>query len=331
MKKIIKLPVSIIGIILLSMLLITCQTTPPLPNLDFRQEMRDFVIALSDYAKDIESDFIIIPQNGQELVTDTGEGDGNPNEKYLAAIDATGRESMFYGYDNDDQPTPDEARDHLLAICQLCEANNVEVLATDYCWDHTKMDNSYTYNNVDNNFISFAADQRELNNIPDYPNPIYHENANDITDISLAQNFLYLINSENYTTKNDFISAVNLTNYDVVLMDLYHNETEYTNNEILSLKTKKDGGSRLVIAYMSIGEAEDYRYYWNTSWKEGDPIWLDKENPNWKGNYVVRYWEQDWKDIIFGNNDSYLKKIINAGFDGVYLDIIDGFENFEEE
>ena len=56
---------------------------------------------------------------------------------------------------------------------------------------------------------------------------------------------------------------------------------------------------------------------------------MDGENPNWPGNYKVRYWEQSWKDIIYGNDNSYLKKILDAGFDGVYLDIIDAFEYYE--
>jgi len=81
---------------------------------------------------------------------------------------------------------------------------------------------------------------------------------------------------------------------------------------------------------MSIGEAEDYRYYWDSTWRTGNPIWLDKENSDWSGNYKVRYWEYGWQNIIFGNDDSYLKKILDAAFDGVYLDIIDGFEYFEE-
>jgi len=37
----------------------------------------------------------------------------------------------------------------------------------------------------------------------------------------------------------------------------------------------------------------------------------------------------EWQDIIFDNENSYLKKIIDAGFDGFYLDIIDAFEYFE--
>jgi len=80
---------------------------------------------------------------------------------------------------------------------------------------------------------------------------------------------------------------------------------------------------------MSIGEAEDYRYYWKAEWKTNPPSWLAEENPNWPGNYKVRYWNEDWQNIIYGNNDSYLRKILDAGFDGVYLDIIDAFEYFE--
>ncbi len=61
------------------------------------------------------------------------------------------------------------------------------------------------------------------------------------------------------------------------------------------------------------------------------PQWLERENPNWEGNLTIKYWNQDWKDIIYGNQNSYLDKIIEKGFDGVYLDIIDAFEYFENQ
>lgn len=54
------------------------------------------------------------------------------------------------------------------------------------------------------------------------------------------------------------------------------------------------------------------------------------ENPDWPGNYKVKYWNEDWQKLIYKNNDSYLNKISTAGFDGVYLDIIDAFEYFEK-
>lgn len=80
---------------------------------------------------------------------------------------------------------------------------------------------------------------------------------------------------------------------------------------------------------MSIGEAEDYRYYWKEEWASNPPSWLDAENPDWEGNFKVRYWDTAWQDIIFGSDSSYMSKIINAGFDGVYLDIIDAYEYYE--
>ena len=113
-------------------------------------------------------------------------------------------------------------------------------------------------------------------------------------------------------------------------MDLYHNEKSYTSAEIDQLKTKLNGGARLIVCYMSIGEAEDYRYYWQTDWRVGNPSWLDNEDPNWRGNYYVRYWDVNWQNIVFGNDNSYLKKIVDAGFDGVYLDLVDAYEYYEE-
>lgn len=90
------------------------------------------------------------------------------------------------------------------------------------------------------------------------------------------------------------------------------------------------------IAYLSIGEAESYRYYWEKSWlgKSDDsqltskaPKWLGHTNPDWEGNYKVRYWDPDWRDTII---KPYLDKIIEQGFSGVYLDIIDGFEYWSD-
>ncbi len=319
------------AIFLIIFSLTACDDNTPLPEgLDFRQEMRDFVTNLSIYAKNINSDFIIIPQNGQELITDNGEVDGIVQTEYLQHIDATGRESMFYGYYKDDEITPDEDTEHLLNLCRICENYDIEVLATDYCYTPDKVNDSYQ-KNAENDFISFAANKRELNEIPNYPNPIYNENSNDILKISDAKNFLYLINGENFATKNDLIFAVSQTNYDLILIDLFHNDEIFTASEIEQLKVKKSGANRLVISYISVAEAEDYRYYWQADWATDKPDWLEPENPDWEGNYKVRYWDAEWQALIYGNDNSYMKKISDAGFDGAYLDIIDAFEYFEED
>ena len=311
-----------------------CNDDEPEPQdntgLNYRQEMRDFVKNISAYAKNINKNFIVIPQNGQELITQNGDPGGELKTAYIDAIEATGIEDMFYGYNNDDEKTPDEEMNYMLNLCKVFEQQGIEVLTTDYCYTHDNMDNSYELNNQ-NGFISFAASERDLNVIPDYPVQPYNVNSNDITEISQAKNFLYLINSERFNSKADFINAVSNTDYDLIIMDLFHNEEAYTKDEITTLKTKHNGGKRLVVCYMSIGEAENYRYYWQHEWKIGSPEFIEVENPDWEGNYKVQYWNKQWQAIIYGNNDSYLKKILDAGFDGTYLDIIDGYEYFENE
>jgi len=117
----------------------------------------------------------------------------------------------------------------------------------------------------------------------------------------------------------------------MIIIDLFHFEEAYTSEEIDKLKTKPNGNKRLVVCYLSIGEAEDYRYYWQSGWKTDKPGWLELENPDWEGNYKVKYWDNTWQQMIYGKPDSYLDKIMCAGFDGTYLDLVDSFEYFEEK
>ena len=299
-----------------------------LADRDYRQDMRDFVQNINAYAQGIDSDFLIIPQNGQELLTVNGDPGGAPASGYIAAIDGVGREDLFYGYNSDNTATPASEQDYMIAFMDVAENNGIQVLVTDYCWTHTYVDDSYTQNAA-RGYISFAA-FRELDNIPAYPLTPYNENSSNINSLTEAKNFLYLINPGSYSTKTAFLNAIQVTNFDLILIDLFYDGTEELSaDEVATLKVKTNGGIRLVIAYMSIGEAEDYRYYWQAGWQPHNPSWLSEENPDWPGNYKVHYWDQNWQSIIYGNDASYLKKILDAGFDGAYLDIIDAFEYFE--
>lgn len=298
---------------------------------EYKQRMREFVIGISKYSKSINQNFLVIPQNGIELVTDNGDESGNPHTAYLNAIDANGQEDLFFGYDEDDKATSSADNQYLKVLLNVSKNAGKTILVTDYCATPSKVTSSYSQN-LNSGYVSFAANKRELDAIPSFPNPIHQENANKITKMSQVKNFLYLINPSNFNTKTDFINSVKETNYDLIIMDMFFKDhNSFTSSEIEQLKTKANGGKRLVISYMSIGEAEDYRYYWQSNWSTNKPYWLDAENPDWARNYKVKYWNQDWQNIIFGNENSYLKKIIDARFDGVYLDIIDAFEYYENQ
>lgn len=299
-------------------------------EIDYPQEMRNFVQHISAYAKLVNSSFVVIPQNGVELISDNTDDTGNPDLTYINAIDGIGQESLLYGYDTDDVATPTDETNWMKTFIDMATNNGtIKVLVTDYCSTQSKMDDSYNSNYL-SGYISFAADHRELDNIPSYPSNPYNVNPAIVTNLQSAQNFLYLINPDSeYSSAQAFISAVKQTNYDIVIMDGYYNGQAFTSNQIAQLKQKANGGQRMLICYMSIGEAENYRYYWQSSWATDPPEWLDEENPDWAGNYKVKYWQTGWQNIVYGNDSAYLDKILDVGFDGVYLDIIDAFEYYE--
>ncbi|MEK6235333.1 MAG: endo alpha-1,4 polygalactosaminidase, partial [Planctomycetales bacterium] len=60
---------------------------------------------------------------------------------------------------------------------------------------------------------------------------------------------------------------------------------------------------------------------------QGAPSFLLQENPEWKGNYKVKYWKPAWQAIVLNNLD----EILEQGFDGAWLDLVDAFEHFEED
>ncbi|MHA1793249.1 MAG: endo alpha-1,4 polygalactosaminidase [Promethearchaeota archaeon] len=297
-------------------------------NINYREEMRSFVQDISDFSKKKNPNFIIIPQNGHELITIDGIANGSLAKEYINSIDGIGREDLFYGYDEDDEPTPPDISREMIEFLKVAKNQGISVLTTDYCYTISKMNDSYNKNSQEG-FISFAASHRNLDNIPSYPPEPYNLNSGNVSSLEDAKNFLYIINPSSFLTKEEFIDALLNSSYDVLIIDLFFNGLQLSSSDVELLKLKKNGGQRLVIAYMSIGEAESYRYYWKSEWKINPPQWLLNENPNWPENYKVKYWDSKWQDIIIWDDNSYLNLILSAGFDGVYLDIIDAFEYFE--
>jgi cysteinyl-tRNA synthetase len=110
------------------------------------------------------------------------------------------------------------------------------------------------------------------------------------------------------------------TTFKLVVIDYSSNgtdENKFTPKEIEQIKSS----GKKVIAYISIGEAENYRYYWNNAWDKTLPIWIDAVNTGLPGNYNVKFWYPAWQKIIFAYTDT----IIKQGFDGIYMDLIDSY------
>lgn len=320
---------NLIATLILFMYACTESESPGPLTRNYKQEMKNFVQDLSSWSKSRDPFFIIVPQNGNELITKDGRPQSNPDLDYLNAIDGVSREDLFFGYYKDDQESPYNIQSDVAFYLEKARLNENTILVTDYCHTPSKVDTSYA-RNTRNRFISFAASHRELDNIPAYPAEPVNMNNKNILKLESIKNYLYLIDPESYDNKSDFIHAIQSTNYDLLITDLFFDKEPFTPDEIGQLRQKANGGTRLLLAYLSIGEAENYRYYWKNEWNNDKPEWMKTENPDWPGNYKVAYWEEDWQDIIYGKPDSYLQKIMDAGFDGAFLDVIDAFEYFEE-
>lgn len=117
-----------------------------------------------------------------------------------------------------------------------------------------------------------------------------------------------------YQLQNAKAATVAASKYDIVVVD--------NDQSPAAVQTMKAGGSKKVIAYISVGEAEDYRWYWNAK-----APYVGPENPDWKGNYLARYWDPSWQKII----DEYIDRIISKGFDGIYLDRVDVWDEWRHE
>lgn len=306
---------------LLAVLLAARCGNDDLGDVNFRQEMVNLVTAIRSYAVDTlgATGFGVFPQNGEGLGRETG---------YCAVVNGIGREDIYYGYNNDDVQTPSEVTADMESGLDIFLRAGKLVMTIDYASTQNHIDDAYQ-KSLNRGYVPYAA-VRDLDRIYQNGHVPDSTQSHDVVSWSDIGHFLYILQYDSYADAKALIAALSQTYYDLIIMDYSFDGREagrFTNAQISQLKTKPDGRNRRIIAYQSIGEAENYRYYWQTGWEPGKPDFIYDENPDWPGNYKVKYWDPRWRAIVF----DYLSKIVAAGFDGVYLDIIDAYEYFENE
>jgi len=114
------------------------------------------------------------------------------------------------------------------------------------------------------------------------------------------------------------ILSADLKEADIVVIDYSADGTDKFAFKKEDIQILKNSGKK-VFCYLNFSIAEEWRFYWK---------YLDKSlilGPleNWPGEYYVKFWYTEWYKII----SDYMKKIIEAKFDGVVLDWINVYEN----
>lgn len=122
--------------------------------------------------------------------------------------------------------------------------------------------------------------------------------------------------------------------FDLLVTDYSRDGTlanAFTASDVAAMKAGK-----VAVSYLSIGEASDFRSFWNPAWTSGGtaagalaadaPSWLGPTNPDWPESRKVRYWDAGWQSLIFNDaKTGWLDKIVSQGFDAAYLDIVDAY------
>ncbi|MBK6346754.1 MAG: endo alpha-1,4 polygalactosaminidase [Bacteroidales bacterium] len=119
------------------------------------------------------------------------------------------------------------------------------------------------------------------------------------------------------------IGSLCSSHYDLLVIDqqrsLKGSEGYETQADVSRIRNSlnSSGGKKIVVCYIDVGQAEGYRYYWQAGWETGNPEWLlDPDPDGWNDSYGVKFWSPEWKTIM----KHYIGRIIDDGYDGIYLD-----------
>ena len=316
---------------------------PPIAQIpNYRAMMRDIVGELSTYARGRQPGFIVLARNGLDLLAkgereakwealrdpegktaDQRSPRGTPERPYLLALDGVLVDGLFCGREKSDAAGPADQQGLLLAATGLLRAQGRRVLSLDYC-TKGKLPGEAAKAAAKAKVLSMDTADRRLATIPATAPPA--ENAEHINALSDVRNFLAVLDAGQASSREAWVASLGRTNHDLLFVDvLFRGREPLTKAEVQSLKYKRLGARRLVIAVLPIGVAADYRFYWQHGWTAGHPDWLAAPDPRDQALTLVRYWEPPWKEIL----GKYMAGIMDLGFDGVLFDEIETFQHFE--
>ena len=156
--------------------------------------------------------------------------------------------------------------------------------------------------------------------------PIQSQEPSRVPALDEVETWFYYLD---VNLDDDTLAQIIDSEYDMVVVDFIPSEANNEDYPIAELVTALHTAeqSKLVIAYIDTGQAEDFRSYWQADWGIGNPDWIVATDPDgWEGNYPVAYWFDDYREIWLGEN-GLLNDIVAAGFDGVYLDWVEAYSD----
>lgn len=307
----------------------------PLARLpEYRDLMREIVIELSNYARQRDPSFALVVRPGFELLrwdkrefflAEAKRGPGMmisenaitpmglPMQRFIQAIDGIALRNQFCG----------EGRP--LSELQRFRTMGVAMMSVEHCGSDAAANRALEQAQAAMVVSHADADQADLFEQVPVRLP-FDENPSNIETLEDAKNMLIATASRPYGSRQDWLMAVGGNNYDVIVVDAFYNGKEaLTSDEVHTLKFKKLGARRMVLAWLDVGYASEDRFYWEPEWAPLSPSWITSRHPERVGTYEIEYWHPRWKSIL----GRYFQGLMDLGFDGVLLNGTDAYLRFE--
>ena len=255
------------------------EAVTPLPVLsvtDHREAMRQFIQSISAYARRQNRNFMVLTKEGLDLLVKKDIADEKivlPARTYMRSIDGVVVDGLFYGRQSFGLPTDKKVLENRLPLVNQAVNNGIKTLVIDYVKSPQEAQESIKLNKA-RNFIPFASmtPRNILNTIPSYPRRPLQENPKSILSIKDVKKNLYLRETGRFGRQDEFTLKIHSTNFDLVVVDVFHGRAPLSRRAVETLKYKKVGAKRLVFAHIDIGTAASHRYYWKARWREGSPF-----------------------------------------------------------
>ncbi|MBL4692359.1 MAG: hypothetical protein JKY92_03420, partial [Magnetovibrio sp.] len=296
-----KLSLMVLGLVLGAPVHGYAQTTQPIPRttteilvevvkpidpfepaviIHFREEMRNFVTNLSSFAHRVNPNFIMIAQDGLALVNKIDLNDETqryPANAYMRSLDGILETNLL-----DEKVMAPNGKPDPALVAQLEYRNNnlktvasmrIPVFNMEYSTEAGYVDKIYA-DSAQKGFIPFVAEAPNLSSIPKFPSSIYKANPVNVMSIADVKNYLYLNNSQAFGQVYEYILKLRETNYDALIVDIFHGQKPMSKANVKLLKYKRLGSRRLVLAEIDISSASVFQYFWKSGWRAGNPPFI---------------------------------------------------------
>lgn len=175
--------------------------------------MKDFIKEIRD---NTDKEKIIITQNGNELYFKNGKIDSN----FFPMTNATTQESLYYGdVLKFNVPTSKGLKNELLEYVVPIRKKGKPVFVINYGKGKKKRE-FLKKENLKTKFVNELLPSFNVNKLYE---TIENYNNKDINSLNEVENFLCLLNPEEFLNIDEYCQALKQTNYDLLLIEVSHN------------------------------------------------------------------------------------------------------------